>query len=650
MKDEDKTQDQLIAEVRQLRERIAELEQATRHAPQDAAAESEARAKLLLETTHLAVYECDTEGVILWVNPAAERLLGHPKAQILGVRIWDRMPPGPQKDALPGYLKRLAVEQPPPTPYIAQVVPDAGPPITIEVEWSYQRNPAGVVIGFVCVVSDVTDRQRAEAEVAKHRAILQAMVESLPFDFYAVGADGRYLLENAACRANWGRIVGKTPEDMAPDAAVRAMWLENNRRAFAGEKVESEAEVTIRGEQRVVYQVVSPIRDASHFYGILGVNVDITRRKRAEEALQKAHDELEQRVKERTAQLRESERRFRNYFEQGLIGMAVTSVDKRWVEVNDRLCEMLGYSREELLQTSWVALTHPDDVGPNFRLFDRLMAGDISHFILNKRFLRKDGRIVYTTIHTRAFRKEDGTVDHIVTLLEDITERHKAQEALQRERQSLWHMLQASDHERRIISYEIHDGLAQYLAAAGMQFQVFDHLRESNPEEAKKAYDAAIQLVSQSHFEARRLISDVRPPVIDEIGLETAISHLVHEQRRRGGPKVELHSKVQFDRLPAIVENCLYRIVQEALTNACNHSHSKEVKVTLTQDGPQVRLEVQDWGTGFDPEKVEKGRFGVEGIRQRVRLLGGELKIDSRPGSGTRIEAVVPIVELPGPA
>jgi signal transduction histidine kinase len=157
-------------------------------------------------------------------------------------------------------------------------------------------------------------------------------------------------------------------------------------------------------------------------------------------------------------------------------------------------------------------------------------------------------------------------------------------------------------------------------------------------------------LVSQSHFEARRLISDVRPPVIDEIGLETAISHLVHEQRRRGGPKVELHSKVQFDRLPAIVENCLYRIVQEALTNACNHSLSKEVKVTLTQDGPQVRLEVQDWGTGFDPEKVEKGRFGVEGIRQRVRLLGGELKIDSRPGSGTRIEALVPIVELPGPA
>ena len=216
---------------------------------------------------------------------------------------------------------------------------------------------------------------------------------------------------------------------------------------------------------------------------------------------------------------------------------------------------------------------------------------------------------------------------------------------MERERQSLWRMLQASDHERQIISYEIHDGLAQYLAAATMQFQVFDGLRESNPEEAKKAYDAATQLVSQSHSEARRLISEVRPPVIDEIGLETAISHLVHEQRRHGGPKIECHSDVQFGRLPPILENALYRIVQEALTNACKHSKSKKVTVTMTQEGQDVRLEVRDWGIGFDPESVEKGHFGLEGIRQRVRLLGGRLTIESTPGSGTLVQVVVPILE-----
>ncbi len=112
-----------------------------------------------------------------------------------------------------------------------------------------------------------------------------------------------------------------------------------------------------------------------------------------------------------------------------------------------------------------------------------------------------------------------------------------------------------------------------------------------------------------------------------------------------GGPKIECNSSVQFGRLPPILENALYRIVQEALTNACKHSKSKKVTVTLTQEGQDVRLEVRDWGIGFDPESVEKGHFGLEGIRQRVRLLGGRLTIESTPGSGTLVQVVVPIVE-----
>ena len=259
-------------------------------------------------------------------------------------------------------------------------------------------------------------------------------------------------------------------------------------------------------------------------------------------------------------------------------------------------------------------------------------------------FLRKDGYASLGSIGCRDPRCV-GKPKALVAVIRDITERKQAQEALERERQSLWRMLQASDHERQIISYEIHDGLTQYLAAAGMQFQVFDGLRESNPEEAKKAYEAATQLVRQSHSEARRLISEVRPPVIDEIGLETAISHLVHEQRRHGGPEIEFHSSVQFGRLPPILENALYRIVQEALTNACKHSKSKKVTVAMTQEDQDVRLEVRDWGIGFDPEAVEKGHFGLEGIRQRVRLLGGRLTIESTPGSGTLVRVVVPIVE-----
>ncbi len=227
----------------------------------------------------------------------------------------------------------------------------------------------------------------------------------------------------------------------------------------------------------------------------------------------------------------------------------------------------------------------------------------------------------------------------------DIHDQKCAEEARAKERQSLWNMLQASDHERQIISYEIHDGLAQYLAAAGMQFQAYEFLKENLPVEAKKAYEAAVELVRQAHAESRRLINEVRPPVIDEIGLETAISHLVHEQRKLGGPKIKFDSDVQLNRLPPILENALYRITQEALSNACKHSESRKVLVTLTQEGQNIRLEVRDWGIGFDAEAVKKGHFGLEGIRQRVRLLGGRLTIDSKPDSGTMIQAIVPIME-----
>jgi two-component system sensor histidine kinase UhpB len=363
---------------------------------------------------------------------------------------------------------------------------------------------------------------------------------------------------------------------------------------------------------------------------VVGFFRDVTERRQAEEAL------------------RASEARFRSYFEQGLIGMAVSLPDRRWIQINDRYCEMLGYSRGELLEMKWTDVTHPDDLERNLVPQNRSLAGEIEHYTIEKRFIRKSGNIMHAIVFARCFRRQDGSVDHYLSLIEDITERKLAQEALEQERQSLWRMLQASDHERQTISYEIHDGLAQYLAAANMQLQVFEGLQGSNPEEARKAYDAAAQLVRQSHAESRRLISDVRPPVIDEIGLETAMAHLVHEQRQRGGTKIEFDSDVQFGRLPPILENAIYRIAQEALTNACKHSKSDKVMVTMTQEGRDVRLEVRDWGIGFVPELVEKGHFGLEGIRQRVRLLGGRLTIASKPGSGTLIQVVVPIVERQG--
>ena len=127
-----------------------------------------------------------------------------------------------------------------------------------------------------------------------------------------------------------------------------------------------------------------------------------------------------------------SEARFRSYFELGLIGMAITSPTKGCLEVNDEICRILGYTRDELLQKTWAEMTHPDDLAADVARFDSVMAGEIDGYTMEKRWVRKDGRVIDSTISVNCVRREDGSVDYFVELLQDITERTRAEEALRR--------------------------------------------------------------------------------------------------------------------------------------------------------------------------------------------------------------------------
>jgi PAS domain S-box-containing protein len=151
---------------------------------------------------------------------------------------------------------------------------------------------------------------------------------------------------------------------------------------------------------------------------------DITERKQMEEAL------------------RGREERFRRYFELGLIGMAITSPTKGILEVNDCICEILGYERSELLQLTWAELTHPDDLAADIESFNRVMAGEIDGYVMDKRWIRKNGQVIDAMISVKCMRRLDGSVDYFLALLQDVTERKRAQEAL-RERERL--MLQITE-------------------------------------------------------------------------------------------------------------------------------------------------------------------------------------------------------------
>jgi PAS domain S-box-containing protein len=141
---------------------------------------------------------------------------------------------------------------------------------------------------------------------------------------------------------------------------------------------------------------------------------DITERKRTEEAL------------------RESEERFRRYFDLGLVGMAITSPTKGCLEVNDELCRILGYEREELLRMTWAEMTHPDDLTADVANFNRVLAGEFDGYLMDKRWIRKDGRVIDSIMAAKCVRRANGTVDYFVGLLQDITERKRAEKELRK--------------------------------------------------------------------------------------------------------------------------------------------------------------------------------------------------------------------------
>ena len=349
MNDQDKSREQLIAELEELRQRLAE----ERSTPEMKTA------AVLFRLAPLGIHACDTEGRIIFVNPSQEAITGYTADELIGTCIWDRLPPGPEKDSLPAYFKHLISEQPAPMPFFAKNIRKSGEVFDVRIDWNYIRNPEGKVTGFVSVVSDITEHERAEEELARNKAILQAAIESLPFEFFAVGADGRYILQNAILREHYGEAIGNRPEDYAPDDYTRRLWLDNNRRAFAGERVEGEVEARVGDKTLHYYNVITPIRDGDEIRGILGVNVDITARKRAEQELQQANERLEQRVLERTAELTEANERlqaevqqrrqaeeqlaiFRRFVEAATQGFGMADVDGQITYVNPFLARLFG--------------------------------------------------------------------------------------------------------------------------------------------------------------------------------------------------------------------------------------------------------------------------------------------------------------------
>jgi signal transduction histidine kinase len=214
----------------------------------------------------------------------------------------------------------------------------------------------------------------------------------------------------------------------------------------------------------------------------------------------------------------------------------------------------------------------------------------------------------------------------------------------QAEQELLRQTLELAERDRELLAFEIHDGIAQHLAGAKMHLESSARLQQASPDQARQAFDKGLQLLREGIQEARRLVGGLHPPVLDTFGVVAAIEHLILQSQGPEGPQIEFSSHVRFDRLARPLENALFRIVQESLTNARKHSRSPKVRVELSDDGQKVCVAVRDWGVGFDPQKVAEGHFGLRGIRQRARLFHGQATIQSSPGDGTTIRVELPLV------
>jgi PAS domain S-box-containing protein len=302
-----------------------------------------------------------------------------------------------------------------------------------------------------------------------------------------------------------------------------------------------------------------------------------------------------------------------------------------------------GGDRQALLGACGFAFTIPEHQEASRRALDQAFATGLPQTCESQDIL---GHWWSVQLVPLAF---EGDAEQAIVICTDVTAERSAAEALAKEQRLLQRLLDLHERERQLTAYEIHDGFAQQLTGAMYRLQAFRENLAKNPAEAWKTFDSAAKLLSGAIDETRRLISGLRPPVLDESGIVEAIEYLVCEQRQHGATTVEFQPNVSFQRLAPPLESAIFRIVQESLQNACRHSQSDRVRISLDQRGDRVCLEIQDWGIGFEPDAVAEQRFGLQGIRERARLLDGHVTIRSAPQKGTLISVELPVLESPIP-
>ncbi len=232
----------------------------------------------------------------------------------------------------------------------------------------------------------------------------------------------------------------------------------------------------------------------------------------------------------------------------------------------------------------------------------------------------------------------------IMVICSNVTDHRKAQKVIDSGHDRLRRMLEMQERERKLVAYEIHDGVAQPLTAALMSLEsLFQGIEKLRPKEIDLLRSIR-EMLQDAMADARRVMRGLRPSVLDEFGLKTALENLVQEIEARSGMAVDSSWNIETKDLAGPLETTVYRIVQEGLTNAMLHSKSDRARLDVFEQKGYLHILIEDRGVGFDVDAVEETRFGLEGIRHRARVFGGRAVIRSNPGEGTRLKITLPLL------
>ena len=453
--------------------------------------------------------------------------------------------------------------------------------------------------------------------------------------------DGRFLVVNESLL----HMTGYTQEEvLGKSSADLRLWVDEEHRErflsklYAGTEIRQEEFLmrTKAGETRTG-QISAARVQLGDRLGVLAIVRDVTERRRAEEAL------------------RVSEERFRTLVQDLHIGIVLLGPNAETLFANRSVLKTFGVQNEEVAGKSsaqFEAATIREDgtempfaerPAPRAIATKQPVYGEVVGW-------RRDGsdEVLWTLVDAVPQITKQEEVTNVILSISDITQRKEAEEALH---QLSARLLRLQDEERRRLGRELHDSLAQSVMAVNLDLARVTRSPVPLDKSARHALSEARKALREMSREIRTLSYLLHPPVLDELGLASAVKEYVHGFSERSGIALEIDIQPDFPRMPQEVETAFFRIVQESLANIQKHSGSSTGKILLWNGQGQVQLEIRDQGCGMAAKPGENGRgvpkpprlgVGILGMRERMAQLGGTLEVQSN-ASGTAVHATIPL-------